>query len=101
MKIYSVYDQEFKPYAPCHVDEAEGFRVAVVLPRGTNTAVPGAKPMNEEDSWLTARNKWLLAHPDSDEAKNGAHIGLKGVNIDIAGDIGNFSPRLRRGENPQ
>ena len=74
-------------YAPCHVNEAEGFRVAVVLPRGTNTAAPGAKPMSEEDAWLTARNKWLLAHPDSDEAKNGAHIGLKGVNIDIAADI--------------
>ena len=74
-------------YAPCHVNEAEGFRVAVVLPRGTNTAAPGAKPMNEEDTWLTARNKWLLAHPDSDEAKNCAHIGLKGVNIDITADI--------------
>ena len=70
-------------YAPCHVDAAEGFRVAVVLPRGTNTAVPGAASKNEEDTWLTARNKWLLAHPDSSEAKGGAHIGLKGVNIDI------------------
>ena len=74
-------------YAPCHVNEADGFRVAVVLPRGTNTAAPGAKPVNEEDTWLTARNKWLLAHPDSDEAKSGAHIGLKGVNIDIVADI--------------
>ena len=74
-------------YAPCHTNEVEGFRVAVVLPRGTNTAAPGAKSMNEEDTWLTARNKWLLAHPDSDEAKKGAHIGLKGVNIDIAADI--------------
>ena len=71
-------------YAPCHVNETEGFRVAVVLPRGTSTAAPGAKPLNEEDTWLTARNKWLLAHPDSSEAKNGAHIGLKGVNIDIS-----------------
>lgn len=74
-------------YAPCHVDEGEGFRVAVVLPRGTNTAAPGAAPLNEEDKWLTARNKWLLAHPESAEASQGAHIGLKGVNIDIAADI--------------
>ena len=74
-------------YAPCHANAAEGFRVAVVLPRGTNTAAPGAKPLNEEDAWLTARNKWLLAHPDSSEAKKGAHIGLKGVNIDIAADL--------------
>ena len=74
-------------YAPCHVNETEGFRVAVVLPRGTNTAAPGAAPLNEEDKWLTARNKWLLAHPESAEASQGAHIGLKGVNIDIAADL--------------
>ena len=74
-------------YAPCHVNEDEGFRVAVVLPRGTNTGVPGAAPLNEEDRWLTARNKWLLAHSESSEAAQGAHIGLKGENIDIAADI--------------
>ena len=39
---------------------------------------------NEEDTWLTARNKWLLAHPESTEAKSGAHIGLTGKNIDIS-----------------
>ena len=74
-------------YAPCHVNKAEGFRVAVVLPRGTNTNPPGAAPLNQEDKWLTARNKWLLAHPESNEAAQGAHIGLKGVNIDLASDI--------------
>ena len=74
-------------YAPCHVNEAEGFRVAVVLPRGTNTASPGAAPLNQEDKWLTARNKWLLAHPESNEAAQGAHIGLKGVNIDLTSNI--------------
>ena len=72
-------------YAPCHVNESEGFRVAVVLPRGTNTAAPGAAPINEEDKWLTARNKWLLAHPDSVEASQGAYVGLVGENIDIKG----------------
>ena len=72
-------------YAPCHVNESEGFRVAVVLPRGTNTAAPGAAPINEEDKWLTARNKWLLAHPDSVEAAQGAYVGLVGENIDIKG----------------
>ena len=65
-------------YAPCHVDAAEGFRVAVVLPKGTNTALPEFNPACEEDRWMTARNKWLLAHPDSAEARSGAHIGLKG-----------------------
>ena len=70
-------------YAPCHTDAATGFRTAIVLPRGTNTAMPDFTPVCEEDKWMTARNKWLLAHPDSAEAKGGAHIGLKGENIDI------------------
>ena len=40
-----------------------------------------------EDEYLTAANKWLLAHEESAEAKGGAKVGLKGVNIDIAGDL--------------
>ena len=75
-------------YAPCEVPEADGFRVAVALPWGTNTEKPDFVPKTEEDTWMTARNKWLLAHPDSEEAKNGAHIGLRGDNIDIANETG-------------
>ena len=71
-------------YAPCHTDARKGFRVAVALPKGTNTAKPVFTAKCEEDTWMTARNKWLLAHPDSNEAKNGAHIGLRGENIDIS-----------------
>ena len=74
-------------YAPCHTCPHCGFRVAVVLPRGTNTEKPAFEAKNEEDTWMTARNKWLLAHPDSKEAKRGAHIGLSGVNIDIEEDL--------------
>ena len=74
-------------YAPCHTDPEAGFRVAVVLPRGTNTAKPDFAPKCDEDGWMTARNKWLLAHPQSDEAGSGAHIGLSGINIDIKEDI--------------
>ena len=69
-------------YAPCQTAET-GFRVAVVLPKGTNTEKPAFEPQSEEDIWMTARNKWLLAHPESSEAKSGAHIGLTGKNIDI------------------
>ena len=69
-------------YAPCQTAET-GFRVAVVLPKDTNTEKPVFEPQSEEDTWMTARNKWLLAHPDSSEAKTGAHIGLTGKNIDI------------------
>ena len=72
-------------YAPCQTAKT-GFRVAVVLPKGTNEEKPAFEPQNEEDTWMTARNKWLLAHPESSEAKYGAHIGLTGKNIDISED---------------
>lgn len=71
-------------YAPCSAKAGEGFKVLIVLPKGTNTDKPAFEPQNEEDTLLTARNKWLLAHADSDEAKNGAVVRLDGVNIDIS-----------------
>lgn len=71
-------------YAPCQADKAEGFKVVVVLPKGTNTERPAYEARNEEEKWLTARNKWLLAHAEASEAQNGAHVGLYGTNIDIA-----------------
>ena len=74
-------------YAPCHVDETKGFRVAVVLPKGTNDVKPSITPVNEEDKRLWARNKWLLAHAESAEAAQGAPIGLDGINIDINENI--------------
>ena len=74
-------------YAPCQVSAAEGFRVAVALPKGTNTEMPVIEPQNEEDRRLWARNKWLLAHRDSSEASKGAYIGLTGDNIDIKEEI--------------
>lgn len=70
-------------YAPCHVIEADGFRVAVVLPKGTNESKPVIAPITAEDRWLWVRNKWLLAHSDSDEARKGAPVCLTGPNMDI------------------
>ncbi len=70
-------------YAPCQTTE-DGFRVAVVLPKGTNTEAPKINPANLEDKMLWARNKWLIAHPETTEAAAGAYVGLEGVNIDIA-----------------
>lgn len=71
-------------YAPCHTDSAKGFRVLVALPKGTNTGKPQITPKTPEDSLLWACNKWLLAHPDSNEAAIGAAVRLEGENIDIA-----------------
>ena len=71
-------------YAPCHCDEGKGFRVLVALPQGTNTDKPMITNKSPEDKLLWARNKWLLAHPESSEAGQGAHVGLSGENIDIA-----------------
>lgn len=71
-------------YAPCHCDPGKGFRVLVALPQGTNTDKPIIENKSSEDRLLWARNKWLLAHPESSEAAQGAHVGLSGENIDIA-----------------
>lgn len=70
-------------YAPCHCDASKGFRVLVALPQGTNTEKPVMQNQSGDDKLLWAKNKWLLAHPESSEAKQGAYIGLSGENIDI------------------
>lgn len=74
-------------YAPCSAKKGAGFKVVIALPKGTNGALPNLAPVNDEDKWLRACNKWLLAHKDAAEASDGAYIGLDGVNIDIAEDI--------------
>ena len=61
----------------------EGFRVIIVLPKDTNTEKPKIVEKNLNDKLLWARNKWLIAHPDSSEAKQGAFVGLTGININI------------------
>jgi hypothetical protein len=71
-------------YAPCHTDPEKGYRVLIALPWGTNTEKPVMEGKNAEDEWMTACNKWLLAHPESDEAKGGAKVGLRGENIDLS-----------------
>ena len=71
-------------YAPCQTD-SEGFQVLVVLPKGTNGVKPEqAKVYGGDDKLLWACNKWLIAHPETGEAAEGAFAGLIGENIDIA-----------------
>jgi ureidoglycolate hydrolase len=74
-------------YAPCSAKKGQGFKVLIVLPEGTNGPKPETTPLNDEDRTLWACNKWLLAHAESAEAKDGAPVLLDGENIDIAGMI--------------
>ena len=67
-------------YAPCHVNEG-GFQCVVVRPKGTNTDLTFQTEKTGEDSLMTAKNKWLIAHEDAKIA--GAFNGLKGENITI------------------
>ncbi len=71
-------------YAPCHTDTERGFKVLIALPLGTNTNMEIPPVKCDGDKLLWARNKWLLAHPASPEAQQGAYIGLVGENIDIS-----------------
>ena len=74
-------------YAPCQAHKDSGFQVLVGLPQGTNVGKPEYTAVNQEDKLLRATNKWLLAHADANEAKDGAWVGITGENIDIANDI--------------
>ena len=74
-------------YAPCSAKAGQGFRVMIGLPENTNTDYRPGGGANTMDAMLWARNKWLLAHPETGEAAQGAWVGLVGENIDIAADI--------------
>ena len=64
-------------YAPCGVDGA-GFQVAIVLPKGTNLDLEESHE-GGEDGHLTAKNKWLLGHPEGG-LPQGSPMGLVGKN---------------------
>ncbi|MCL2096207.1 MAG: DUF4867 family protein [Oscillospiraceae bacterium] len=71
-------------YAPCTAKtESDCFRSVIGLLKGTNVGKQDIAPANTRDRMLRAANKWLLAHPETGEAKNGAYIGLTGENIEI------------------
>lgn len=67
-------------YAPCGV-EGNGFKVAIVLPKGTNLDLSDSHAEGE-DGHLTARNKWLLGHPEGNLPEN-SPMGLVGKNLCI------------------
>lgn len=67
-------------YAPCGV-KGEGFRVAIVLPKGTNYDLTKGH-QGGEDGHLTAVNKWLLGHPEGG-LPEGSPMGLIGKNLNV------------------
>ena len=74
-------------YAPCQGSKDKGYQVLIALPKNTNTDYRSDNGANVHDRTLWARNKWLIAHPDTSEAAEGAYVGLIGENIDIACDL--------------
>ena len=69
-------------YAPCNTEDG-GFRCVVVLPRDTNLDLETVPEKKYEDKLLFARNKWLIAHPESGLDPAAAHMGILGENIAI------------------
>lgn len=78
-------------YAPCQTT-ADGFMAVIILPAATNaplTAQQLDSARECRDDWenqlLFAVDKWLSAHPDSEDARvNGAFPGLIGKNLTTA-----------------
>ena len=73
-------------YAPCGI-EGSKFMVGVVLPAGTNDDleqdhIDCLADSDSEDKLLTAKNKWLIAHPDA-PGEAGHFPGLIGANIEV------------------
>ena len=70
-------------YAPCNASD-DGFRVCVVLPKGTNAELEESHSKDAkqdgEDALLAAKNKWLIGHAEGG-LPEGSHIGLIGENL--------------------
>lgn len=67
-------------YAPCGVEGA-GFRCVIILPKGTNLEIANKPTGAIEDNYLTAQNKWLIAHEKAQI--QGAINGIIGSNIKV------------------
>ena len=83
-------------YAPCTAEGQDGFQVAIVLPKGTNYPLKSAHAkvadvaccggVKNEDSMLTAVNKWLIGHAEGG-LDEGSFLGLKGKNLCLTEDF--------------
>ena len=71
-------------YTPCHVHANRGFRMLVALPEGTNGPRPADVPRYGDGAILWGANKWVITHESTRKARQGAHVGLMGENIDVS-----------------
>ena len=71
-------------YAPAAV--GHGFRMGCVLPRGTNLEAPAITQKGKEERLLWGANKWVIASKGTDEAAQGAYVGIVGPEVDLAKD---------------
>lgn len=65
-------------FSPCKLSE-DGFRCAIILSNKTNMDLDETP----SDKTLWKVNKWLLAHKDTIQAKNGAYVGIVGENLKV------------------
>ena len=68
-------------YAPCNTEES-GFRMVVILPKGTNLdLMKKHENATDEEKLLFGTNKWVIAHPDA--KIEGAFNGIIGENLKL------------------
>lgn len=68
-------------YAPCNTEE-NGFRMVVILPKGTNLdLMKKHENATDEEKLLFGTNKWVIAHPDA--KIEGAFNGIIGENLKL------------------
>ncbi len=70
-------------YAPCSAQKGARFRMGCALPRGTNTEKPAGVSGDRESRLLAARNKWLIASEGTNEAAQGAFVGIFGPKVQL------------------
>ena len=71
-------------YAPAAM--GHGFRMGCVLPKGTNLDAPAITAKGKEDRLLWGANKWVIASEGTNEAAQGAYVGIFGPEVDLAKD---------------
>ena len=70
-------------FAPCRLPDSP-FKCLVALTKHTNEPIERPSADSEgEARLLFMRNKWLVFHPDSPQAANGAFVGIEDENITL------------------